>query len=137
MSDHCHAFRWLGSRAQLADDAPRRPGRPGFEDSPVAPLDCVDWLLKPRFAEGTFTDPVDASSWFSQRLLEYGDLLASARDRDTSVMLTQLADVAADVEAGRDAVGEWYLTDERFLQLCLIACPHPDRPEYPCPQPPS
>src|SRR4051794_19119161 len=36
--------------------------------------------------------------------------------------------------AGEDVVGGWYLTAQRLLSVCLIACsPHGLRPEIPCP----
>ncbi|MEU1946929.1 hypothetical protein ABZ554_31950 [Streptomyces sp. NPDC020125] len=59
---------------------------------------------------------------------------ASERDRDTTRLGDVIGRLAERVASGEDVVGGWYLTGQRFLSVCLIACsPHRMRPEIPCP----
>ncbi len=125
---HHHGYTWLGSAHELLKDGPRRPLHPEFRSSKVVPLELAHWLLKPAsFIQGTWTDPRQAAEWFRTQ----------ARDAAASFVWEHDRDVAGSVTGGEDVVGGWYLTGQRFLSVCLIACsPHRTRPEIPCPRDP-
>lgn len=127
---HHHGYTWLGSAHELLKDGPRRPPHPEFRSSKVAPLELAHWLLKPAsFIQGTWTDPRQAAEWFGAQARDAAASFVSEHDRDT------VGRAAHRVASGEDTVGGWYLTGQRFLSVCLIACsPHRMRPEIPCPQ---
>ncbi|MGW2324942.1 hypothetical protein ACWC5C_04155 [Streptomyces sp. NPDC001700] len=121
---HHHGYTWLGSGHELSKDGPRRPIHPEFTSSKVVPLEVAHWLLKPpSFIQGTWTDPAEAVDWFESQAHAHGAVAGAA------------ARAVGAVKAGEDVVGGWYLTGQRFLSVCLVACgPHRMRPEIPCPQ---
>ncbi|MFI0818659.1 hypothetical protein ACH4TX_22870 [Streptomyces sp. NPDC021098] len=127
---HHHGYTWLGSAHELLKDGPRRPLHPEFRSSKVVPLELAHWLLKPAsFIQGTWTDPQQAAEWFDGQARDAAASFVSEHDRDAVVR------AAKWVTEGEDAVGGWYLTGQRFLSVCLIACdPHRMRPETPCPE---
>jgi hypothetical protein len=134
-ADHHHGYLWLGSGLELLRDGPRRPEDPEFSTSRVPPLELAHWLLKPRgFIQGTWTDAREAAAWFGAQAREHAAAFSSEHDRDVEVIATRVQSAAEAVARGEDVVGGWYLTGQRFLSVCLIACPHRFRPEYPCPQ---
>ncbi|WP_421107627.1 hypothetical protein [Streptomyces sp. NEAU-S77] len=131
---HHHGYTWLGSAHDLHKDGPRRPLHPEFRSSKVVPLELAHWLLKPpSFIQGTWKDPQQAADWFGGQARASAASFASEHERD------RLADAASRAvkraAQGEDVVGGWYLTGQRFLSVCLIACsPHRLRPDIPCPQ---
>ncbi|WNE98991.1 hypothetical protein PS467_28510 [Streptomyces luomodiensis] len=133
---HHHGYTWLGSAHELLKDGPRRPSHPEFRSSRVVPLECAHWLLKPAsFVQGTWTDPRQAAEWFGRQVRSHAASFASQHDRETAPRLADAVGGRAERMArGEDVVGGWYLTGQRFLSVCLIACdPHRLRPEIPCP----
>ncbi|MFF4475638.1 hypothetical protein ACWDHW_02275 [Streptomyces melanosporofaciens] len=132
---HHHGYSWLGSAHELLRDGPRRPLHPEFRSSKVVPLECAHWLLKPAtFIQGTWSDPRQAAEWFGRQVLASVAAFASERDRDTTRLADVIGRMTGRVASGEDVVGGWYLTGQRFLSVCLIACsPHRMRPEIPCP----
>lgn len=133
---HHHGYTWLGSAHDLLKDGPRRPLHPEFRSSKVVPLELAHWLLKPAsFIHGTWTDPRQAAEWFGGQLHASAASFASEHDRDGGRLADTVSQAVDRVTSGEDVVGGWYLTGQRFLSVCLIACsPHRMRPEIPCPQ---
>ncbi|KUJ66912.1 hypothetical protein ACZ90_31205 [Streptomyces albus subsp. albus] len=133
---HHHGYVWLGSGHDLAKDGPRRPEHPVFATSKVVPLELAHWLLKPRsFIHGSWADPSAAAAWFGQQAREHAAQFASAYDRDPERLAAKIESVTRTVAGGEDVAGGWYLTGQRFLSVCLIACsPNRLRPEYACPR---
>ncbi|MFE9063359.1 hypothetical protein [Streptomyces violaceusniger] len=133
---HHHGYTWLGSGHDLLKDGPRRPIHPEFKASKVVPLELAHWLLKPpTFVQGTWTDPTQAATWFGERAREHAHSFASVHDRAPETLSAKVQGAAEAVAGGEDAAGGWYLTGQRFLSVCLIACgPHRLRPEIGCPQ---
>lgn len=136
MQHHHHGYTWLGSAHDLLKDGPRRPIHPESRTTRTVPLELAHWLLKPpTFIQGTWTDPTRAADWFATRIREHAASFASGHDRAPETLAAQLKDTTKALAAGEDVVGGWYLTGQRFLSVCLIACsPHRFRPEIPCPQ---
>lgn len=134
---HHHGYLWLGDGKSLLSDGPRRANHPEFATAAVMPLENADWLLKPPgFIRATFTDAHAAADWYGAQIRGHVELFASARDRESDVMVRRLAAVVEDVKQGQDAVGGWWLTGQRFLSVALVACsPHKFRPERRCPKP--
>ncbi|SEC63338.1 hypothetical protein SAMN04490356_4899 [Streptomyces melanosporofaciens] len=132
---HHHGYIWLGSAHELLRDGPRRPLHPEFRSSKVVPLECAHWLLKPAsFVQGTWSDAQQAASWSGQQVRASAAAFASERERDAIRLSEAVARAGERVASGEDVVGGWYLTGQRFLSVCLIACsPHRLRPEIPCP----
>ncbi|MFF8814289.1 hypothetical protein [Streptomyces pactum] len=133
---HHHGYLWLGSGYELAKDGPRRPGHPEFPTARVVPLELAHWLLKPRpFVQGTWDDPDAAAAWFGQRAREHASAFATAHDRDVERIAGKVESARRAAAGGEDVAGGWYLTGQRFLSVCLVACdPHPARREFPCPE---
>ncbi|MBL1098272.1 hypothetical protein [Streptomyces coffeae] len=133
---HHHGYTWLGSGHDLLKDGPRRPIHPEFASSKVVPLELAHWLLKPpSFVQGTWTDPTQAADWFGNRAREHADSFASDHDRAPETLSAKVQGAAEAVAGGEDVAGGWYLTGQRFLSVCLIACgPHRLRPGIGCPQ---
>lgn len=133
---HHHGYTWLGSGHDLLKDGPRRPMHPDFTGARVVPLELAHWLLKPRsFIRGTWTAPEEAVAWFVTQAQNHAPSFASDHDRTPEALSARIAATAEAVVAGQDVAGGWYLTGQRFLSVCLIACsPHRTRPEIPCPQ---
>ena len=133
---HHHGYTWLGSGHDLLKDGPRRTLHPEFTSSKVVPLELAHWLLKPAsFVRGTWTDPAQAADWFGGRAREYACCFASGHDRAPGTLSARVRRAAGAVAAGEDVAGGWYLTGQRFLSVCLIACsPHRTRPEIGCPR---
>jgi hypothetical protein len=133
---HHHGYMWLGSGTELLKDGPRRPAHPEFRAAKVVPLELAHWLLKPTsFVQGTWHKPQEAADWFGQQARYHASCFTSARDRSEEVLSNQITNVSKAVAGGQDVAGGWYLTGQRFLSVCLIACsPHRFRPEYACPQ---
>jgi hypothetical protein len=102
----------------------------------VPPLETAHWLLKPAgFIEATLKDSGEAADWFGERMGAQASAFASPYDRDADVMARRVAAAGEAVAGGQDHVGGWYLTGQRFLSICLVACsPHTFRPAYACPQ---
>ncbi|MDT0542265.1 hypothetical protein [Streptomyces lonegramiae] len=136
MQHHHHGYTWLGSARDLLKDGPRRPIHPEYKATRTVPLELAHWLLKPAtFIQGTWTDPAQAAEWFAALTREHTASFASDHDRDSETLSAQFQRIAKALAAGEDIVGGWYLTGQRFLSVCLIACsPHRLRPEIPCPQ---
>ncbi|WP_167828404.1 hypothetical protein, partial [Streptomyces palmae] len=104
------------------------PLHPAFQATDLPPLERAHWLLKPAGrSAGTFP-PEAAVRWFTARLAEYAQAVVG-RCGPAPDPTTMLADLAA----GEDVVGGWWLSGDRFLSLQLIACPHRLRPEISCP----
>jgi hypothetical protein len=133
---HHHGYPWLGSAHDLLKDGPRRPLHPEFRSSKVVPLELAHWLLKPTsFIQGTWTDPQAAAQWFGGQVRASAISFASVHDRDDDRLADAVGRAVDRVAGGEDVVGGWYLTGQRFLSVCLIACsPHRTRPDIPCPQ---
>ncbi|AEM81508.1 hypothetical protein [Streptomyces violaceusniger] len=132
---HHHGYTWLGSAQELLKDGPRRPLHPEFRSSKAVPLECAHWLLKPvSFVQGTWGDPRQAAEWFGQQVRASVRAFASDYDRDTARLADAIGRMTERVASGEDVVGGWYLTGQRFLSVCLVACsPHRMRPEIACP----
>ncbi|MEU0838415.1 hypothetical protein ABZ370_02950 [Streptomyces sp. NPDC005962] len=133
---HHHGYTWLGSAHDLLKDGPRHPPHPQFTSSKVVPLELAHWLLKPAsFIHGTWTEPQEAAQWFAGQARASTASFASEHDRDTNRLANAVSRAADRVAGGEDVVGGWYMTGQRFLSVCLIACsPHRTRPDIPCPQ---
>ncbi|MGW7363072.1 hypothetical protein ACWGI8_06470 [Streptomyces sp. NPDC054841] len=133
MRRHHHGYTWLGSGFDLHRDGPRRDEHPEFRASPVPPLEVAQWLLKPAsFVQGTWTDPIVAARWYGSQARAHAEMFSSSYERDG--LEGRLGVVAERLATGEDVVGGWWLTGQRFLSVCLVACsPHRMRPDYPCP----
>lgn len=133
---HHHGYMWLGSGHDLLKDGPRRPLHPEFTSSRVVPLELAHWLLKPpSFIQETWTEPKEAAEWFGHQVRTHAALFISVHDRDETRIEGQVVRAAEAAVAGEEVAGGWYLTGQRFLSVCLIACsPHRARPEIRCPQ---
>ncbi|WP_421107911.1 hypothetical protein [Streptomyces sp. NEAU-S77] len=133
---HHHGYTWLGSGYELLKDGPRRPIHPEFTSSKVVPLEVAHWLLKPpSFIQGTWTDPTDAADWFEKHAHAHMAGFVPEDDRHETRLKDTAARAVGAMKAGEDVVGGWYLTGQRFLSVCLVACgPHRMRPEIPCPR---
>lgn len=130
---HHHGYTWLGSGFELHRDGPRRHVHPAFGSTPVPPLEVAQWLLKPAsFVRGIWTDSQGAAQWFGAQVRGHAEAFSDRHDRE--VLDGRIGAVAGRVAGGEDVVGGWWLTGQRFLAVCLVACsPHPVRPSYPCP----
>lgn len=119
----------------MLKDGPRRPLHSEFGSSKVVPLECAHWLLKPAsFVQGTWSDPDRAAEWFGRQMRSHAASFASEHDRDSARLVAAAGRAVERAMGGQDVVGGWYLTGQRFLSVCLIACsPHRLRPEIPCP----
>ncbi|MFI2373123.1 hypothetical protein [Streptomyces sp. NPDC018833] len=134
MDRHHHGYTWLGSGFDLHRDGPRREVHPEFRASPLPPLEVAQWLLKPEhFVRGTWTDPGEAAGWYGTQVRAHTNAFTDRHERD--VVEQRLAAVRARLTDGQDVVGGWWLTGQRFLSVCLVACsPHRLRGDLPCPQ---
>ncbi|MER6994538.1 hypothetical protein [Streptomyces sp. NPDC000410] len=135
MARHHHGYTWLGSGFELHRDGPRRDVHPEFRVSGVPPLEVAQWLLKPAsFVQGTWVDPGEAARWYGSQARVHMEAFSSSYERE--VLDSRISAVAVRLTGGEDVVGGWWLTGQRFLSVCLVACsPHRIRPGYPCPVP--
>ncbi|WFB07845.1 hypothetical protein LRS74_12910 [Streptomyces sp. LX-29] len=133
---HHHGYTWLGSGLDLLKDGPRRPVHPEFSANKIVPLELAHWLLKPAtLIQGTWTEPTEAAEWFTARVRMHAPSFASEHHRDQSRLAERISRAVEAMSNGEDVAGGWYLTGQRFLSVCLIACsPHRVRPDIACPR---
>ncbi|MCX4881552.1 hypothetical protein [Streptomyces sp. NBC_00847] len=152
---HHHGYLWTGPKARFDQEALRRPPHPEpppagskpelvqryrevaaeFPASDLPPLETAYWLVKPRsLVRGTWTAPVEAAVWLSDRLTEYAPRFASEVQRDVRRLRAVVASAAERLGSGSDVSLGFYLERPSYLSLAVVTCsPNRATRELPCP----